>query len=336
MRYHNNIKLNSIMKTQEAKFEGIKLPGIPMLIFNSLFFVAVILLFVWAVENSSLSAGMTTLYVILSVVLFLWSMIAFIGFMRIEPNEARVMLFFGKYEGTIKENGFFWVNPFYSKKKLTLRARNLDAEPIKVNDKSGNPILIGMVVVWRVVDTYKASFDVDNASMASGVPGTNQDNVNIKMKAYENFVQIQSEAALRNVAGVYPYDHMSSDDLNNTDLTLRGGGDEINELLENQINERLRIAGIEVLEARINYIAYAPEIAAVMLRRQQAGAIIAAREKIVEGAVGMVEIALRKFAEDGIIELDDEKKATMVSNLMVVLCGQENAQPIINSGTLYQ
>jgi regulator of protease activity HflC (stomatin/prohibitin superfamily) len=256
--------------------------------------------------------------------------------MKIEPNEARVMLFFGKYEGTVKENGFYWVNPFYNKKKLTLRARNLDAEPIKVNDKAGNPIMIGMVVVWKVVDTYKASFDVDNASMASGVAGTNQDSVNVKMKAYENFVQIQSEAALRNVAGMYSYDHLNSDDLKNSDLTLRSGGEEINDILEDQINERLEIAGIQVLEARINYIAYAPEIAAVMLRRQQAGAIISAREKIVEGAVGMVELALRKFSDDGIIEFDEEKKAAMVSNLMVVLCGQENAQPIINSGTLYQ
>lgn len=324
------------MKTQEAKFEGLKFRGIPMLIFNSLLLIAAVILFVWTVDNGNISSTFTTISVILSIVMFLWCIFAMAGFMQIEPNEARVMLFFGKYEGTVKENGFFWVNPFYSKKKLTLRARNLDAEPIKVNDKSGNPILIGMVVVWKVVDTYKASFDVDNASMASGVPGTNSDNVNVKMKAYENFVQIQSEAALRNVAGMYPYDHMSADDLTNKDLTLRSGGEEINDLLENQINERLKIAGIEVVEARINYIAYAPEIAAVMLRRQQAGAIIAAREKIVEGAVGMVELALRKFKEDGIIELDDAKKAAMVSNLMVVLCGQENAQPIINSGTLYQ
>ncbi len=322
------------MKTQEVKFSGLKLPGIPMLIYNSIILIAVVVLFAWAVENPNLSSGMISFYVILSVVLFIISLIAYGGFMQIEPNDARVMLFFGKYEGTVKENGFFWVNPFYSKKRLTLRARNLDAEPIKVNDKSGNPILIGMVVVWQVVDTYKASFDVDNASMAS--VAAVKDNVNVKMKAYENFVQIQSEAALRNVAGMYPYDHMSSDDLNNKDLTLRSGGEEINDILENQINERLKIAGIEVLEARINYIAYAPEIAAVMLRRQQAGAIIAAREKIVEGAVGMVEIALKKFEEDGIIELDDEKKAAMVSNLMVVLCGQENAQPIINSGTLHQ
>ena len=324
------------MKTQEAKFEGLKFRGIPMLIFNSFLLIAAVILFVWAVDNGNISSTFMTISVILSIVVFLWCIFAMAGFMQIEPNEARVMLFFGKYEGTVKENGFFWVNPFYLKKKLTLRARNLDAEPIKVNDKSGNPILIGMVVVWKVVDTYKASFDVDNASMASGVPGTNSDNVNVKMKAYENFVQIQSEAALRNVAGMYPYDHMSADDLTNKDLTLRSGGEEINDLLENQINERLKIAGIEVVEARINYIAYAPEIAAVMLRRQQAGAIIAAREKIVEGAVGMVELALRKFKEDGIIELDDAKKAAMVSNLMVVLCGQENAQPIINSGTLYQ
>ncbi|MFV0391429.1 MAG: SPFH domain-containing protein [Paludibacteraceae bacterium] len=324
------------MKTQEVKFEGIKLPGIPMIIFNSLVLIASVLLFVWTVDNTSLSAGMNIFCVLLSIAIFLWSLIAFIGFMLIEPNEARVMIFFGKYDGTVKENGFFWVNPFYSKKRLTLRARNLDAEPIKVNDKSGNPILIGMVVVWRVVDTYKASFDVDNASMASGVQGTGSDNVNVKMKAYENFVKIQSEAALRNVAGMYPYDHSSGDDLSNTDLTLRSGGNEMNELLERQINERLMIAGIQVLEARINYIAYAPEIAAVMLRRQQAGAIIAAREKIVEGAVSMVELALKKFEDKKIVHLDEEKKAAMVSNLMVVLCGQENAQPILNTGTLHQ
>lgn len=254
--------------------------------------------------------------------------------MQIEPNEARVMVFFGEYRGTVKDNGFFWVNPFYAKKKLTLRARNLDAEPIKVNDKTGNPIMIGMVVVWKVVDTYKASFEIDNASMASSIPGTGlQDNVNTKMKAYENFVKIQSDAALRNVAGIYAYDHNVSGD--EGCLTLRSGGEEMNEFLEKQINERLRIAGIEVVEARINYIAYAPEIASVMLRRQQADAIIAAREKIVEGAVGMVKMALDKLSKDGIIELDDERKAAMVSNLLVVLCGETNAQPVINSGTLY-
>ena len=322
------------METQESKFSGIKLPGIPMLIFNLLSLIAIVLLFIWSVSSESLSVGATTFFVILSIVLFIFNSIFWGGFMQIEPNEARVMVFFGEYRGTVKANGFFWVNPFYAKKKLTLRARNLDAEPIKVNDKSGNPIMIGMVVVWKVVDTYKASFEIDNASMVSSIPGSgSQDNVNIKMKAYENFVKIQSDAALRKVAGMYAYDHNVSED--ETSLTLRSGGEEMNEFLESQINERLRIAGIEVVEARINYIAYAPEIASVMLRRQQADAIIAAREKIVEGAVGMVKMALDKLSKDGIIELDDERKAAMVSNLLVVLCGETNAQPVINSGILY-
>ena len=320
------------MKTKEEVFTGFKFPGIPAIFLNILLLAGIVLLVIWGV-TSSLSNNLAVFVIILSVLLFICNMIAWGGFMQIEPNEARVMIFFGKYEGTVKENGFFWVNPFYTKKRLTLRARNLDAEPIKVNDKAGNPIMIGMVVVWSVVDTYKASFDVDNASMTSGVPGTNQDNVNAKMKAYENFVKIQSDAALRKVAGMYAYDHNTSGD--ETSLTLRSGGEEMNELLENQINERLRIAGIEVIEARINYIAYAPEIASVMLRRQQADAIIAAREKIVEGAVGMVKMALDKLSKDGIIELDDDKKAAMVSNLLVVLCGESNAQPVINSGTLY-
>jgi len=320
------------MKTKEEVFTGFKFPGIPAIFLNILLLAGIVLLFIWGVTSSE-SNNIAVFVIILSVLLFICNLIAWGGFMRIEPNEARVMIFFGKYEGTVKENGFFWVNPFYTKKRLTLRARNLDAEPIKVNDKAGNPIMIGMVVVWNVVDTYKASFDVDNASMNSGVPGTNQDNVNAKMKAYENFVKIQSDAALRKVAGMYAYDHNTSGDENS--LTLRSGGEEMNELLEAQINERLRIAGIEVIEARINYIAYAPEIASVMLRRQQADAIIAAREKIVEGAVGMVKMALDKLSKDGIIELDDDKKAAMVSNLLVVLCGEANAQPVINSGTLY-
>ena len=320
------------MKTKEEVFTGFKFPGIPAIFLNILLLAGIVLLFIWGV-TSSLSNNLAVFVIILSVLLFICNLIAWGGFMQIEPNEARVMIFFGKYEGTVKENGFFWVNPFYTKKRLTLRARNLDAEPIKVNDKAGNPIMIGMVVVWSVVDTYKASFDVDNASMTSGVPGTNQDNVNAKMKAYENFVKIQSDAALRKVAGMYAYDHNTSGD--ETSLTLRSGGEEMNELLENQINERLRIAGIEVIEARINYIAYAPEIASVMLRRQQADAIIAAREKIVEGAVGMVKMALDKLSKDGIIELDDDKKAAMVSNLLVVLCGNKEAQPIVNSGSIY-
>lgn len=305
-----------------------------MIILNLLLLIAIVLLFVWAVSSQTLSSGAITFYAILSTVLFIINTIFWGGFMQIEPNEARVMVFFGEYRGTVKDNGFFWVNPFYAKKKLTLRARNLDAEPIKVNDKTGNPIMIGMVVVWKVVDTYKASFEIDNASMAPSIPGTGSyDNVNTKMKAYENFVQIQSDAALRFVAGMYPYDLLNTESENQ--LTLRSGGEEMNEILEAQINERLKIAGIEVVEARINYIAYAPEIASVMLRRQQADAIIAAREKIVEGAVGMVKMALDKLSADGIIELDDEKKAAMVSNLLVVLCGESNAQPVINSGTLY-
>lgn len=322
------------MKTKEEVFSGVKLAGIPMLIFNFLFLAGIAGVFSWAVDAGLPTATTTIIMIVLSV-LFILNCLFWGGFMQIEPNEARVMIFFGKYEGTVKKNGFFWVNPFYTKKKLTLRARNLDADPIKVNDKSGNPIMIGMVVVWRVTDTYKASFDIDNASMTTTIPGTPaSDNVNQKMKAYENFVKIQSDAALRNVAGMYAYDHGAGTD--DSDLTLRSGGIEINEILENQINERLTIAGIEVLEARINYLAYAPEIAAVMLRRQQADAIIAAREKIVDGAVGMVKMALNKLSEEGIIDLDEDKKAAMVSNLLVVLCSEENAQPVLNTGTLHQ
>ncbi|MDR0700180.1 MAG: SPFH domain-containing protein [Tannerella sp.] len=319
------------MKTKEEKFSGVKLPGIPAFVFNIiLLFASIILLIKLAADMSGLQSG---IFIVADSLLFVFSIISFGGFMQIEPNEARVMIFFGKYEGTVKENGFFWVNPFYAKKKLTLRARNLDAEPIKVNDKNGNPIMIGQVIVWKVVDTYKASFDIDSAPRATGTVTTaGVDKVNEKMKSYEYFVKVQSDAALRMVAGMYAYDN-SGDDRER--LTLRSGGEEMNEILENQLNERLALAGIVVVEARINYLAYAPEIAAVMLRRQQADAIIAARERIVDGAVGMVKHALDKLSEDGIIELDDEKKAAMVSNLLVVLCGEEHAQPIINTGTLY-
>jgi regulator of protease activity HflC (stomatin/prohibitin superfamily) len=323
------------MKTREEIFSGVKLPGIPMLILNLLLTAAICWFFV-AIVNGSFGSGLTAWLIIADMLLFTFNMIAWGGFMKIDPNEARVMVFFGKYEGTIKENGYFWVNPFYSKKPLTLRARNLDAAPIKVNDKSGNPIMIGQVVVWRVKDTYKASFDIDNTSKAAALPagsiGAARENVQDKMKAYEYFVKVQSDAALRYVAGMYAYDNIEGMD---EKLTLRSGGEELNVLLEKQLNERLTLAGIEILEARINYLAYAPEIAAVMLRRQQADAIISAREKIVEGAVGMVKHALQKLAAENVIELDDEKKAAMVSNLLVVLCSEENAQPIINSGTLY-
>lgn len=257
--------------------------------------------------------------------------------MQLEPNEARVMVFFGKYKGTFKETGFFWVNPFMDKKKLSLRARNLDVEPIKVNDKIGNPVLIGLVLVWKVKDTYKSMFEIDsqtiaNTSTANGKEVTVGSTVGSRMNAFENFVRIQSDAALRQVAGQYAYDNNESEA---DELTLRSGGEEINEQLEQKLNERLAMAGIEILEARINYLAYAPEIAAVMLRRQQASAIISAREKIVEGAVSMVKMALDKLSDEEIVELDEERKAAMVSNLLVVLCADEAAQPVVNTGTLH-
>lgn len=323
------------MKTIEQDFNGLKISGIPMIIFNLLLTAALVWLFVWNIQNNE---GNSSFFWFLSADLFLFivSCIFWGGFMQIEPNEARVMLFFGKYEGTVKENGFFWVNPFYNKSKITLRARNLDATPIKVNDKAGNPVMIGLVLVWKVQDTYKASFDIDNSSEKVIVKTQNGlviDQLAQKMNSLENFVKVQSDAALRKVAGMYPYDLNEATEKDS--VTLRSGGEEMNSILESQLSDRLSIAGIQVVEARINYLAYAPEIAAVMLRRQQADAIIAAREKIVEGAVGMVKLALDKLKEDDIIELDNDKKAAMVSNLLVVLCGEENSQPVINAGTLY-
>lgn len=234
------------------------------------------------------------------------------GFVIVNPNESSVLVLFGAYKGTIKENGFWWVNPFYTKRKISLRARNLDSEPIKVNDKIGNPVMIGVVLVWRVENTYKAAFDVNE---------------------YEHFVMIQSEAAVRKMAGEFPYDNLEDEDAK---ITLRGGKEEVNGLLEDEITERLAIAGITVIEARINYLAYAQEIASAMLKRQQATAVVSARFKIVEGAVSMVEMALDELSKKEIIELDEEKKATMVSNLMVVLCSDKDATPIVNTGSLYQ
>ncbi len=241
------------------------------------------------------------------IVLFFLTMI---GLTVVNPNESCVLVLFGAYKGTIKTNGFFWVNPFFQKKKISLKARNFDSEPIKVNDSNGNPIKIGLVLVWKVENTYKAAFDVDN---------------------YEHFVLVQSDAALRKLAGLYPYDNFEGKE---SEITLRGGGEEVNDELEREIRERLNIAGINVIEARINYIAYAEEIAGAMLRRQQAAAVVAARFKIVEGAVSMVEMALEQLSEKKIIDLDEEKKAAMVSNLMVVLCGDKDPNPIINAGTL--
>ncbi len=233
------------------------------------------------------------------------------GFTIINPNESIVMVLFGNYKGTLKDNGFWWVNPFMSKKKISLRARNFNSEPIKVNDKIGNPIMIGAVVVWRVKNTFKAAFEVDD---------------------YEHFVRIQTEAAIRKLAGIYPYDNLEAEDAK---LTLRDGGEEVNKQLETEVSERLKIAGIEILEGRINYLAYATEIASAMLKRQQAVAIIAARTKIVEGAVSMVEMALQELSEKNIVELDPERKAQMVSNLMVVLTSDKDVAPVVNTGSVY-
>lgn len=255
------------------------------------------------------------------------------GFMIIEPNQSRVLTFFGRYSGTVRQNGFYWINPFYGKRRMSLRARNMDVEPIKVNDKNGNPIMIGLVLVWKIVDTYKATFDIDVEAMGASASASGEQLASKLLKGYDGFVSVQSDAALRKVAGQYAYDNM---DNTNEELTLRGGGEEINDRLEDELRKHLSIAGIEVVEARINYLAYASEIASVMLRRQQADAIISAREKIVEGAVSMVNLALKKLSDEQIVELDEEKKAAMVSNLMVVLCADESASPVINTGTLYQ
>lgn len=305
--------------------------GFAMLFIHLVLFTAVIVFGFWLMEVWS-----CVLSALLLVVWFIWMA----GYIQLEPNEARVMVFFGKYKGTFRRTGFFWLNPFMDKKKLSLRARNLDVEPIKVNDKIGNPILIGLVLVWKLKDTYKAMFEIDAQTMAAqpvSVGHGSNAQVSIgnavanRMNAFENFVKIQSDAALRQVAGQYAYD---DNEANQQELTLRSGGEEINEQLEQKLNERLAMAGMEVVEARINYLAYAPEIAAVMLRRQQASAIITAREKIVEGAVSMVKMALSKLSEEQIVELDEEKKAAMVSNLLVVLCADESAQPVVNTGTL--
>lgn len=251
-----------------------------------------------------------------------------IGFMIIQPNQSRVLTFFGKYSGTVTANGFFWINPFYGKKKVSLRARNMDVAPIKVNDKNGNPIMIGLVLVWKIKDTYKACFDIDVETLTN----TQKEGETQTLKGYDSFVNVQSDAALRKVAGLYAYDNM---DHKSEEVTLRSGGEEINDRLEEELRSRLSIAGIEIVEARINYLAYAAEIASVMLRRQQADAIISAREKIVEGAVSMVDLALKKLSNEGIVELDEERKAAMVSNLLVVLCADESASPVINTGSLY-
>ncbi|HAR19719.1 MAG TPA: hypothetical protein DCR46_03605 [Cytophagales bacterium] len=234
------------------------------------------------------------------------------GLIVVSPNSSKVLLLFGDYKGSVKQNGLFWINPLYTRTSLSLRARNFESEKIKVNDKMGNPIMISVILVWKVKDTFKATFEVDN---------------------YENFIRIQTDSAVRKLAGSFPYDHFEDE---KATVTLSTNFDDVNKALEREVTERLEIAGIEVVESRIGYLAYAPEIAHSMLRRQQASAVVAARHKIVEGAVGMVESALKLLADKEIIEFDEDRKAAMVSNLMVVLCGDSETKPVINTGTLNQ
>ncbi|MEM9144504.1 MAG: SPFH domain-containing protein [Bacteroidota bacterium] len=255
---------------------------------------------------------LSAIHPILTIIAIVIALIIFKGFILVNPNESRVLLFFGKYEGSIKKNGFFWINPLLSRKKISLRASNFDSERLKVNDKLGNPIMISTILVWRVTDTYKAAFDVDD---------------------YQNFVRVQTDAAVRKLASMYPYDNFADEGLQE-DITLRSSLNEVSEALEQEVQERLSMAGIEVLEARIGYLAYAQEIANAMLKRQQATAIVAARHKIVEGAVSMVEMALKELGKNEIVDLDEERRAAMVSNLMVVLCSDKDAAPVVNTGTL--
>ena len=306
-----------IDEKKEYEYGGLLINGFAMIFFTFILLPCLIAgcIIAGGDENLWLSAGCSS-------VLGLLFIIGCVGYFTQEPNEARVMIFFGKYKGTCRNVGYFWTNPFVSRRKLSLRLRNMDIEPIKVNDKVGNPVLIGMVLVWRIKETYRAVFDIDSASL--GATGTAVSNA-----ALERFVRIQSDAALREVTGHYAYDQSGTDE---NELTLRDGGSEINELLERKINDRLAMAGMEVVEARLNYLAYAPEIAAVMLRRQQASAIISAREKIVEGAVTMVDMALKRLESDNVVKLDNDRKAAMVSNLLVVLCADEPAQAIVNAG----
>ena len=306
-------------------YKGWKVNGFVMLLVDLLMWGGVAYLgYYLSTPEANLALGITAL-VILAIV----ATITIAGFMMLEPNESRVLVFFGNYRGTFYETGFWWVNPFMAAKQLSLRARNLNVDPIKVNDKAGNPIMIGLVVVWKIKNdgAYNAVFEID----APTEIGANTSNT--RMNVLENFVAVQSDSALRQVAGMYAYDENTNSEQGG--VTLRSGGDEINDKLTDELNERLSIAGIEVVEARLNYLAYAPEIAAAMLRRQQADAIISAREKIVEGAVSMVKIALERLSTEEVVELDEERKAAMVSNLLVVLCADEAAQPVVNTGTLH-
>ena len=291
-------------------------------------FIAMVLLFsplslifyreVWAVP----------VFIFLPLLGILW----LTGLFIIQPNQTSVLVFFGNYQGTVKTNGFFWLNPFYTKKKVSLRVRNLESDVIKVNDQQGNPILISAIVVWKVIDTYKAVFNIEaleEVDIKTGMKKTKSE------ESYQKFIKIQTESALRKIAHTYPYDNIEEVKGGEVIICLRSGIDEINRSLALEISERLLLVGIEVIESRISNLSYAPEIAGAMLRRQQATAIVAARQKIVEGAVGMVKLALDELKDQHIIELDDEKKASMVSNLLVVLCADESARPVINTGSIY-
>lgn len=316
------------METKEKEFKGLVING-----FVALFIIFALLgLSIYGLVHFIQINN--TLGIVASITVGFLFLVSLFGLRMQEPNEAMAMLFFGNYRGTFNKTGFYWVNFLLSSKRVSLRARNLNVDPIKVNDKTGNPILIGQILVWKLKDTYKAMFEIDSQTMAGGANGQVGVTVSGRMKAFESFVRVQSDAALREVAGMFAYD--DNDDTKSHELTLRSGGSEINDILLKKLNDRLEMSGLEVVEARINYLAYSPEIAAVMLRRQQAAAIIAAREKIVEGAVSMVKMALEKLSEEEIVELDNEKKAAMVSNLLVVLCADESAQPVVNTGTLYQ
>jgi regulator of protease activity HflC (stomatin/prohibitin superfamily) len=287
---------------RERESNGV--PGIPMLLF---LLVALGLLIWWlvvAIQTRNATAIVT------SSLLLALSALSGAGFFMVNPNQGQVLQLFGEYRGTAKVQGLRWANPFYTKQGVSLRVRNFESSRLKVNDNEGNPIEIAAVVVWKVVETAEAIFEVDD---------------------YENYVHVQSEAALRNLATSYPYD---AHDENH--VSLRGHTSAIADHLKREIQDRLAKAGVEVIEARISHLAYAPEIAAAMLQRQQAGAIIAARQRIVEGAVGMVEMALSMLSQKSIIELDEERRAQMVSNLLVVLCGERGATPVINAGTIYQ
>ena len=315
------------MENKNFEYTGWKINGFVALIIIVAAIIGGVLMIVKGAEAETAAVGLPL--VLGGVFIVLLAFISCKGFMLLEPNEARVLTFFGKYRGSFYNTGFYWVNFLMSSKNISLRARNLNAEPIKVNDKTGNPIMIGLVLVWRLKrdEIYRSVFDIDATADNSGMvtPGS-------RMRMLENFVSVQSDAALRQVAGCDAYDDNTS---GGDSVTLRSSSDEINNLLEERLSERLAIAGIEVVEARINYLAYAPEIAAVMLRRQQADAIISAREKIVEGAVSMVKMAIDRLADDEVVELDEERKAAMVTNLLVVLCADESAQPVVNAGTMH-